>query len=113
MAFELSSEASVGCTRRWLVAECLGKEAPWAGAPRGERGWHPEGADCAGVAGVQCTSGHGQGPERGGGELDDAGGPRIVIKIQSNSNEIEMKPFGSSCDVFLLKSLKLSLMSVK
>lgn len=76
----------------------------------GERGWHTEGVtvpmwpECRGRWGTD-------GGQRGAaGELDDPAAPRIVIKIQPNSDEIEMKPFGLSRDVFLLKSLKLSSM---
>lgn len=105
-AFDLSSEASVGGTRRCLVAVRLGAEAQWAGAPRGERMVHQRGRPCrggrtAGYVGAR-TGQRGAAEEPG-----DAGAPRLVIRSRSSSNEIEMKPFGLLCDVFLLKSLKL------
>lgn len=69
------------------------------GAPKGPAvpGW----PDC------RVRRGTDKGQRGAAGEPGDAGAPRLVIRSRSSSNEIEMKPFGLLCDVFLLKSLKL------
>lgn len=87
---------------QWLVGD---NGAVWASALWWERRRHVEDTDSA--VWLECRErvrAWKRASEGGSLGPDDDTALQTVTKIQSHSNEIDMKPVSSSWDVFLLKS---------